>query len=144
MDAKEILATNRFMTLATADADGRPWASPVWFATDDGRELVWVSKPGARHSQNLAARPEVGIVIFDSTQDPGTGEALYVEARAERVPEPEIDRALAVFNRVSDEQGLPAWPREKVVEPARHRLYRAVAVEHSTLDSGDERQRVDL
>jgi nitroimidazol reductase NimA-like FMN-containing flavoprotein (pyridoxamine 5'-phosphate oxidase superfamily) len=37
---REILAANRFMTLATADAGGTPWASPVWFATEDGRELV--------------------------------------------------------------------------------------------------------
>jgi nitroimidazol reductase NimA-like FMN-containing flavoprotein (pyridoxamine 5'-phosphate oxidase superfamily) len=141
---RDILAANRFMTLATADEDGTPWASPVWFATEDGRELVWVSKPEARHSRNVEARPEVGIVIFDSQQAPGTGAALYVEARAERVPEDEIDRALAVFNRVSEAQALPAWPREKVVEPARHRLYRAAAVEHSVLDAGDQRQRVDL
>jgi len=141
---REILAANRFMTLATADAGGTPWASPVWFATEDGRELVWVSKPEARHSQNIAARPEVGIVIFDSQQVPGTVEALYVEARGEQVPEDETDRALDVFNRASVAQGLPAWPREDVVEPARHRLYRAVAVEHSVLDGGDHRARVEL
>jgi hypothetical protein len=32
MDAKEIIDANRYMTLATADAQGTPWASPVWFA----------------------------------------------------------------------------------------------------------------
>jgi len=31
----EIVASNRFMTLATADADGLPWASPVWYAPDN-------------------------------------------------------------------------------------------------------------
>ena len=88
--------------------------------------------------------PEVGIVIFDSQQAPGTGEALYVDARAEQVPDDEINRALEVFNRASVAQGLPAWPRENVVEPARHRLYRAIAVEHSVLDAGDHRARVEL
>jgi nitroimidazol reductase NimA-like FMN-containing flavoprotein (pyridoxamine 5'-phosphate oxidase superfamily) len=141
---REILAASPFMTLATADAGGKPWASPVWFATDDGRELVWASKPEARHSLNIEARPEVGIVIFDSQQAPGTGEALYVEARAEQVPEDELDRVLDVYNRASVAQGLPAWQRGNVVEPARHRLYRAVAVEHSVLNAGDSRERVDL
>ena len=37
--ARAIVEANRFMTLATADADGVPWASPVWFAPDGEREL---------------------------------------------------------------------------------------------------------
>jgi hypothetical protein len=28
--ARTIVDVNAFMTLATADADGTPWASPVW------------------------------------------------------------------------------------------------------------------
>jgi predicted pyridoxine 5'-phosphate oxidase superfamily flavin-nucleotide-binding protein len=30
--ARSIVDSNRYMTLATADESGRPWASPVWFA----------------------------------------------------------------------------------------------------------------
>ena len=30
--ARRIVETNMYMTIATADADGRPWVSPVWFA----------------------------------------------------------------------------------------------------------------
>jgi pyridoxamine 5'-phosphate oxidase-like protein len=29
-----IVQANRYMTLSTADADGVPWASPVWYAPD--------------------------------------------------------------------------------------------------------------
>lgn len=64
--ARSIIESNRFMTLGTADADGLPWASPVWYAPKDPRELFWVSSPVARHSRNVAARPQVAIVIFDS------------------------------------------------------------------------------
>ena len=28
--AKEIVDANQYMTLATADEDGLPWAAPVW------------------------------------------------------------------------------------------------------------------
>ena len=54
-----IVSASSYMTIATAGADGSPWASPVWFASADGREFLWISKPGARHSRNIAARPEV-------------------------------------------------------------------------------------
>ena len=135
MTVQEIVAANRYMVLATADASGRPWSTPVWFATEDHRDFFWVSKPGARHSRNIAERPEIGIVIFDSTVTPGDARALYMEATAEQVAAEEI----GVFARVSVAQGLPAWTAEDVTEPARHRLYRATATAHFLLDPRDER-----
>ena len=130
-----LLERERFMTLATADADGTPWASPVWYAPDGDFELLWVSKPGARHSRNIAARPEIAIVIFDSQQTPGDVRALYMAARAE-----EIDaRGLEAYNARSIAQGLPPWGPEDVRPPARHRLYRAVVSQHWMLDEHDER-----
>ena len=41
--AREILAANRYMALGTADADGMPWVSPVWFASEDGETFLWLS-----------------------------------------------------------------------------------------------------
>jgi len=49
-DARAIIDANSYMTLGTADAEGRPWVSPVWFSTADPRELFWVSDPDARVS----------------------------------------------------------------------------------------------
>ena len=72
--AREILDAGIYVVLATANADGLPWASPVWFAKDDYRELYWVSYPGARHSQNIEGRPEIAMIVFDSTVPPGTGQ----------------------------------------------------------------------
>jgi predicted pyridoxine 5'-phosphate oxidase superfamily flavin-nucleotide-binding protein len=46
--ARSIVDSNRFMTLATADGDGTPWASPVWYAPVEYREFLWVSSPEAR------------------------------------------------------------------------------------------------
>jgi hypothetical protein len=44
------------MILGTAEQDGTPWVSPVWFAADAYRECLWISSPGARHSRNIAVR----------------------------------------------------------------------------------------
>jgi pyridoxine/pyridoxamine 5'-phosphate oxidase len=141
---KAIVDGTAYMTLATADESGRPWASPVWFATEDYREFFWASSPSARHSRNIASRPEVAVTIFDTGQRPGTGEGVYVAAIAEQVPEDELDRSLAVYAAVSVAQGLRAWSRADVEPPAKHRLYRARAVEEYVLSALDERIPVTI
>jgi hypothetical protein len=132
------------MTLGTADEQGNAWASPVWYATADYREFVWISAPQARHSRNLAVRPELGIVIFDSRQPPGTGEGVYLEARAEQVVEPGFDRCLDLFSTVSRRQGMSGLSRAEVEPPARLRLYCATATAHFVLSASDERLSVEL
>lgn len=139
-----IVRASSYMTLATADPNGLPWASPVWFATTDLREFFWVSSPDARHSQNLAARPKFAISIFDSHQPPYSGQGVYISAVGETVPESEIDAGLEVYSGVSRQRGLPEWDRSKVMSPAKHRLYRATATELFVLDSHDERLPVSL
>ena len=141
---RSIVDKNPYMTLATADEEGTPWATPVWYATGDYREFVWVSDPRARHSRNLAKRPELGIVIFDSQQRPYTSEAVYLSAVAELVPEGEIDRCLDLFSAVSRRQELPEWKRADVEPPGRLRLYHATATAHYILTSRDERVAVEL
>jgi uncharacterized protein YhbP (UPF0306 family) len=116
--ARTIIDANRYMTLATADAQGQPWASPVFYATADYTEFYWASAPQTTHSENLAQRPQVSIVIFDSTAPEGTGQAVYLSATAEQVHDDDLDRALAVYPG-------PA--------PDPYRLYRATAFEHSVL-----------
>jgi hypothetical protein len=143
--ARDIIDGNSYMTLATADDAGRPWASPVWFAHASYRQFFWVSKPGARHSRNIEARPEIGVVIFDSTIPPGTGKAVYLDAFAEQVRAAgEIERGMAVFSRRSREQGEGEWTAADVGPAARHRLYRATASEQFVLTPQDERLRVFL
>jgi nitroimidazol reductase NimA-like FMN-containing flavoprotein (pyridoxamine 5'-phosphate oxidase superfamily) len=38
--ARTIIDANQYMTLATADAQGQPWAAPVFYATADYFELA--------------------------------------------------------------------------------------------------------
>jgi nitroimidazol reductase NimA-like FMN-containing flavoprotein (pyridoxamine 5'-phosphate oxidase superfamily) len=63
--ARAILDAGIYVVIATADANGMPWVSPVWFAKEDYQELYWVSYPAARHSQNIAVRPQIAMVVFD-------------------------------------------------------------------------------
>lgn len=133
--AREILDARSYVVLATADAAGVPWASPVWFATEDYRELYWVSHPGARHSQNIAVRPLVAMVVFDSTVAPGSGQGVYMTATAERLTDPgAIEAGVGVFSRGSVREGAGELGRDEVTGDARLRLYRARVHEHWILD----------
>ncbi len=140
--AKAIIDANSYLTLGTADEAGVPWVSPVWFATADYRNFYWVSSPGARHSRNLAVRPQVAVVIFDSQVAAGAGQAVYLSAEAGTVSGAEADSGLEIFSATSQAQGLRAWEPEDVQAPARLRLYRAAATAHFLLTEGDERVEV--
>lgn len=142
--ARAILAHNAYLTLATADTGGAPWASPVWFAARGLDLFVWASKPGARHSRNLAENPRVSLVMFDSSAAPGEGSAVYVAATARAVEEGDVDETLAIYNERSLQRGLDAWGRHQLSGQARHRLYSATTIEMFVLDDRDERVRVRL
>jgi pyridoxine/pyridoxamine 5'-phosphate oxidase len=137
--ARSVIDAATYMTLATADPQGRPWATPVWFSHLDYREFVWVSRPGTRHSTNLAARPELAIAIFDSRVRVGEAEAVYIEAAAGELSEQDLEEALETFNRRSEEQSLPLWSAAKVSGSGEFRLYRAVATQLFVLGPHDQR-----
>jgi nitroimidazol reductase NimA-like FMN-containing flavoprotein (pyridoxamine 5'-phosphate oxidase superfamily) len=146
--ARNVIESNRYMVLGTADEAGVPWVAPVWFAQSDYRRFIWVSSPDRRHSRNLTARPEVSIVIFDSQVAVGSALAVYMSARAEELSGAELEPDIAVFDTAGRAQGLPRrWTVEDVVAPAPYRLYRATVSQHWVLDpdsSPDDRAEVTL
>ncbi len=133
-----LLAENRYLVLGTADGDGRPWATPVFFAADGDHRILWVSAPESRHSRNIATRSEVALTVFDSHAPIGGAEALYLEAIAEPVPENARAAALVVLNR-----RIPTSSRlgpDDLEPEGPLRLYQAAISKHYVLiRGGDER-----
>jgi nitroimidazol reductase NimA-like FMN-containing flavoprotein (pyridoxamine 5'-phosphate oxidase superfamily) len=137
--AARLVGSNRYMTIATADADGTPWVSPVWYAAASDTEFLWVSSPTARHSRNITARPQIAIVIFDSTVPETAAEALYLEATARELADDQVPEAIAAYSARSQACGNPVWTVKDVVPPSRFRLYCATAMTRSVLGPGDQR-----
>lgn len=137
--ARNVIDAASYMTLATADVDGRPWATPVWFAERDLQEFIWVSRPGTQHSRNIAERSDIALVIFDSTVPPGEGVGVYVEAVASEVDDHDRAAALAVYAAHSVAGGIRPWSESDVTGAAQLRLYRAVASHVWVLDEHDSR-----
>jgi nitroimidazol reductase NimA-like FMN-containing flavoprotein (pyridoxamine 5'-phosphate oxidase superfamily) len=130
----DLIEASRYLVLATAGADGRPWSSPVYFAHIGLAEFFWVSAPDVTHSRNIAVRPEVGMVVFDSQAPIGTGQGVYMPAVARLVEDgDETARGIEAFSRRSVAHGGREWTSEDVRPGAGLRLYRAVAGEYSIL-----------
>jgi hypothetical protein len=136
---RAIIDGNSYLTIATADRAGQPWASPLWYAHAGYREFFWVSSPGAQHSRNLAERPQAGIVIFDSRAPVGDPQAVYLAVTAGEVPADQLGQGIEVFSARSQSHGARKWTLADVREPAPHRLYRATASECFLLDRLDQR-----
>jgi hypothetical protein len=141
--ARAILDANLYMTLATADADGRPWVSPVYYASEDFTHFYWVSRPGSTHSRNLVERARASIVVFDSRQPVNTGQAVYIAAVAKQLHGDELQRGIEVFSRASVADGAGEFRPEDVGGESALRLYGATASEWWMLDGHDQRVPVD-
>jgi uncharacterized protein YhbP (UPF0306 family) len=135
--AKNIIDSILYMVLGTADENGQPWVSPVYFSSEKYREFYWMSSPEVRHSRNILSRPQISIVIFDSRVAVGKGQAVYMAATAEELTRDNFDRGLQVYNgrfQNPAERGARTIRPGDVQVPAIYRLYRAIVQEHWVLD----------
>jgi len=78
---KKIIENIIYITLATVDANGNPWNSPVFAAFDEKYNFYWRSAKDAMHSQNIRTNNKVFIAIYDSTIPFGAGEGVYIKAK---------------------------------------------------------------
>ena len=102
-----VLAENRYLVLGTADEDGQPWVTPVFFALLNPNRVCWVSSPDSRHSRNIAHRSAVAITVFNPTVEVGRGEAAYFDTVAAQATPDETATALRSLNsRLPHDQQL--------------------------------------
>ena len=141
--ARAIIDRGAYMTLATADIEGRPWPTPVWYAPESYVSLLWISAVNTRHSRNLELRPELGIVIFDSAASFGSGDAVFFEATAAPVPDVELEHTLAVFSEAMLRRAGKSFDRADLSRRGEGRLYRAI-VRAAFVAVGDNRLPVDF
>jgi uncharacterized pyridoxamine 5'-phosphate oxidase family protein len=127
--ARRVIDDNRYLVLGTVEPDGSPRLSPVYFVPSRYRDFYWVSSPDAQHSRNLRERPEVQIVVFDSSTLPGQSEAAYIAATARAVPDGELAEVLGeAFD--PDGRGGRAFSVEELSGDGDLRLYVATGTSY--------------
>ena len=131
--ARAVIDANLYIVLGTASENGHPWVTPVYYSAGGYTDFYWVSSPEAMHSRNVAARPQVSIVIYNSQAPIGTAQAVYMSGVAQEVTGTEVASGVDIFSRGSLARGAGEWTPEKVQPPAALRLYRATASQQSIL-----------
>lgn len=122
--AKRIIETIPYITLATSNADGIPWNTPLYFAHDQHYNFYWISSQISVHSVNIGENENVAIVIYDSKLPEGKGVGVYIKAKAMALEDAaKIRFALKLIYK---RKGKAAPELEEFIGGAPKRVYMAV------------------
>ena len=77
------LENHNVMNLATSGPEGL-WAAAVFYV-NDGFTLYFLSAPTTRHSQNIAAQPEIAATIQEDYKDWPEIKGIQLEGKAQRI-----------------------------------------------------------
>jgi uncharacterized protein YhbP (UPF0306 family) len=69
--ARRLLDASTLCAIATVAPDGGAYINTAYFAWSPELNIVWLSEPRAKHSQNVRAGGTVAIAVYDSNQSWG-------------------------------------------------------------------------
>jgi uncharacterized protein YhbP (UPF0306 family) len=92
------IASHTTLTLATAQ-DGIPWAASLFYANDDFT-LYFLSEPGTRHAQYLAANARVAATIYEDYRNWREIKGIQLEGTCEEITDPiGTARAMMIYGK---------------------------------------------
>lgn len=80
---KDIIKDNIYLTLATSN--DIPWATPLYYCTDDEYNFYFISQLDSRHTKHIENNPTVAFAIFDSRQKEGSGTGIQASGKVHRL-----------------------------------------------------------
>lgn len=134
--AKEIISNIRYITIASVTEDGMPWNSPVFGGYDENYNFYWGTHKDSQKAKNIRNNPNVFLVIYDSTVAPGTGEGVYIKAKAE--PITDLDEIKRVYELLKARHDDNFWEFEALNGNGPVSLYKAVPEKAWMNDDGQK------
>ena len=123
------------LSLATS-IDNKPWVCEVHFAYDDNLNLYFRSLASRRHSQEIAANPNVAgnIVTQHGITDKPRG--IYFEGTAAMI-ESDAERASVIkyFRRIGADEAAV----EEAKNPEGHQFYKVTVSDYYVFDSRESK-----
>jgi len=95
--AREIIEKNQYVTIATSNAKGEVWISPVVYTYDKDWNFYFLSMPSSKHCKNVEVNSDVAIAIFDSTQPWGEGVGLQIEAKVQTLKLSDYPKVIKLY-----------------------------------------------
>ena len=147
-----IVASNRYLTLATC-VENIVWSAPVAYAySEDKKEFYFYSSTKALHSLHIDENPLVSLCVFDSNKPSNKAEGIQVSAQAALVDEPELEIVLKLYYEQSfpnmDEREKWVRPKENFLGNAPHRFYKLLPIKAYINDVDenmiDYRKEIDI
>lgn len=99
---QQILDTIPVAGLATINADGSPWATPIHF-THDNQYLYWFSKSSTTHSTNIGRDSRVSLTIWSPDESQGLA-GVYLLSQAQQTSDRQAaeEAYLAKFGEIPE------------------------------------------
>lgn len=126
---RRILTEAGYLTLATTDGDGRPWAAVLQYAwLPDPLRFLFGSATASRHSRHVAARPAVSGALFvtDDGELTAVDGAQFTGACRELVADEVAAHHAAFYDALLPDATSRAeytLPVTALLPPADHRIY---------------------
>ncbi|HSX52842.1 MAG TPA: pyridoxamine 5'-phosphate oxidase family protein [Patescibacteria group bacterium] len=134
--AKEIIEKIDYITIASVTPDGMPWNTPVYSAFDKDYNFFWGTHIDSQKAKNIRNDENVFLVIYDSTVPPGTGEGVFIQAKAHQLNGPyEIKHA---YKTLIDRHPDSFWGQEAFSEEGPVRLFTAIPQKAWMNDDGEK------
>jgi uncharacterized protein YhbP (UPF0306 family) len=101
-DLQRFIRSRKLLTIATVDADAKPWVCNVYFSTDQDLRFCFVTPPSTNHSQHIEQEPAVAFSTawYDENdlsnrkaiQGRGNCRLLTSEAEIQAALQPHLDK----------------------------------------------------
>lgn len=118
---REYINKSLHMSLGTC-ADNKPWVCEVHFAYDEDLNLYFRSLPSRRHSQEIAANPNVAGNIVRQHALTDVPHGIYFEGTAEMITD-DAERQ-RVFPYLQKRLNSPESKLEEARDPNGHQFYK--------------------
>lgn len=76
--AREIIITNKFLSLATRNNKGEVWATPLSYSVDNDLNFYFVTAVDSIHIDHIRDNPNIAFSIFDSTRNVSNIDGMQV------------------------------------------------------------------
>lgn len=93
-----LLTETRALTLSTLDPDGRPRATPLFFAFDEYAALIFLSDRETQHCHNLKRDPSVAAALYPEVGNWRELRGLQIQGLASVVPSDGRESALSLYS----------------------------------------------